>query len=388
MRFRLLKLGERARLLALGFGTLGWLALHAACGGEEFTAHSGPSASGSSGAGIAAQGGSEAGESGSAESGSGGDPGNAGSGGDPASAGSAGKPSVGCDCKADEYCQDGTINCRKCSDFTRVEFGPVKELALALGTQGIERFARPAGPGSQFFYVSGTADRTKIWYAAAPVSGAGVAVTPPTQIESGPLYVNGYLEQNLFFDRQQAGGRKLIMASWTAPAIVTKEAPLPEPINAPDFDDYSIAISPSTGRVYWMSTRNGAPELLWHQTGTSAPSAPAVLDLKIKAGKSECARSGDDATPWVNAAGTVLLFRNPSVNDSCEANDSGATDLFAVPLNKDGIPAAAATALASLNATGGMSRETDPSLSPDFCTVYFASDGGTGDFALYQAPRH
>ena len=48
---------------------------------------------------------------------------------------------------------------------------------------------------------------------------------------------------------------------------------------------------------------------------------------------------------------------------------------------------AAATALASLNNTGGMSSETDPSLSPDACTIYFASDNGTGDFDLYKAPR-
>jgi len=57
-------------------------------------------------------------------------------------------------------------------------------------------------------------------------------------------------------------------------------------------------------------------------------------------------------------------------------------------LASDGTPQIAATPLASLNNTGGMSSESDPSLSPDFCTIYFASDSGTGDFDLYKAQRN
>src|SRR4051794_18737156 len=123
MRFRLFKLRERARLLALGLATLGWLALHASCSGQAFTASDTPSANGGVGGtggagGAGDEGGSEAGETSSeaGEGGSGGAP-SGGSAGEPSSAGSAGKPPVGCDCGADEYCQDGTIKCRKCADF-------------------------------------------------------------------------------------------------------------------------------------------------------------------------------------------------------------------------------------------------------------------------------
>jgi len=326
----------------------------------------------------------EAGAGGNAEGGSSGD--ESGSGGDMPSAGGGGKPTVGCDCTVGEYCQDGTTKCRKCADFSRLEFGTAQKLGtLALS---IERFPRSAGIGSQLFYVSGAPDQARILYTAAPVSGAGVTLTPPTQVESGPLYVNGYAEQNLFFDRQQPDGRKLMMATWTAPDLRTADALVPAPINASGFDDYSIAISPNTGHVYWMSTRNGAPELLWQPTSLSAPPAPAPLDLKLKVGSAECARSGDDATPWVNLAGTLLLFSNPSLNDSCEPNDSGASDLYAAPLNKEGTAAGSAIALGSLNVTGGTSRETDPSLSPDSCAIYFASDNGTRNFDLYRAPRN
>jgi len=390
MPLRLLKLGERAQLLALGLVTLSGLALGSACAGKKFTAQPGSSESGngSGGANAGGDGTGEAGASGSAEGGSSGA--SAGeNGGDGASAGSAGKPPVACDCRAGEYCQDGTVNCRKCADFSRLEFGTAQKLnTLAQTPQNAERFARPAGNvGSQLFYVSGAPDKAKILYAAAPMSGVGVPVTLLTQVESGPLLVNGYTDQNLFFDRLQAGGRKLMMASWSAPAIVMNEAFVPEPINASGVDDYSIAISPGTGHVYWMSTRSGKPELFWLPTSMSPPPDPAVLDLKIKAGKNECPRSGDDATPWVNTAGSVLFFRNPSVNDNCQANDAGATDLFAAPLNSDGTVKAAATALSSLNVTGGASRETDPSLSPDSCTIYFATDNGSGDFDLYKAQR-
>ena len=398
MRVRLFKPGQPARLLALGLGTLGWLALEVACGGQKFTAN-GSSGAGGSASGDAGAGGefsAEAGESGSSEGGSseggsseGGSSGapKGGSAGTPASAGSAGKPSSGCDCNANQYCQDGTNVCKACADFARLEFGPAQKLTtLAQSPQSSERFARSAGSGSQLFYVSGAPDQAKILYAAAPASGSGTPVTGGLA-ESGPLYVSGFAEQNLFFDRQKDGERKLRMALWTASTLITKEALVPGQINAPGFDDYSIAISANTGHVYWMSTRNGAAELLWQPTSMSPPPAPAVLELKVKVGTAECPRSGDDATPWVNAAGTLLLFRNPSLNDDCQANDSGATDLFAAPLLK-GIPIAAATPLASLNNTGGMSRETDPSLSPDSCTVYFAADNGTGDFDLYKAPRN
>ena len=99
MRVCLFKLGPRARLLALGFGTLGSLGLGGACGGEKFSADNGPSVSGASGVGAGGEPNSEAGESGGPEEVTGGAP-SAGSGGDAMSAGSAGKPVLGCDCHA------------------------------------------------------------------------------------------------------------------------------------------------------------------------------------------------------------------------------------------------------------------------------------------------
>ncbi len=114
---------------------------------------------------------------------------------------------------------------------------------------------------------------------------------------------------------------------------------------------------------------------------------PRELGLKIKIGSADCDRLGDDATPWVNLNGTLLLFSAESMSDNCQPNDSNAHDLFAVPLAKDGTPTRSAIPLSALNNAGSASDETDPSLAPDSCSIYFASDSGTGNYDLYRAAR-
>jgi len=136
-----------------------------------------------------------------------------------------------------------------------------------------------------------------------------------------------------------------------------------------------------------MSTRAGntTGDLVWSGMLDGAVTTPAVLDLQIQVGAKTCPRTGDDATPWVTSAGTLLLFRNESLDDTC--NPIGGFDLYAVPLSSTGLPTAAGVALSALN-TSGMSAETDPSLSQDSCWIYYASDGGTADFDLYRAARN
>jgi hypothetical protein len=84
-----------------------------------------------------------------------------------------------------------------------------------------------------------------------------------------------------------------------------------------------------------------------------------------------------------------MFLRAEPLDDACQPLEAGATDLYVVPLEPTtGMPTQPALALASVSAVG--STETDPSLSPDLCTLYFASDvGSTGrqDFKLFRAPR-
>ena len=85
--------------------------------------------------------------------------------------------------------------------------------------------------------------------------------------------------------------------------------------------------------------------------------------------------------------GRRMFFRALPFDADCGPIDGTTTDLFVVPLVPEtGAAAQPAIALESLNEIG--TTETDPSLSADFCTVYFASDRGSpGDFKLYRAPR-
>jgi hypothetical protein len=345
--------------------------------------------------GGAAQGGKGGGNGAHAGAGSGGHAGNAGN------AGAGGRAPVGCDaCGGGSYCQDGANKCRSCADFSRLEFAAPEKLATLSQTEsGNERFPRSASASSDLFYRSGASGAERLWYAATPVTGIGVALSSGGHVESGPLLAPGVLPQNFFFDRLDTSTnlRHLMVANWPAApgaasdlaSAIESALPAPAPFNAAS--DFSIAVAPAVGRAYWMSTRGGkaTADLLWVGMVGGATTDPAVLDLQVQAGSNHCARLGADATPWVNAAGTLLLFRNESVDDSCNPNDSHAFDLYAAPLAKEtGLASAPAVPLSSLNNTGGASTETDPSLSQDSCFLYFASDNGTNDFDLYRAARN
>jgi hypothetical protein len=93
----------------------------------------------------------------------------------------------------------------------------------------------------------------------------------------------------------------------------------------------------------------------------------------------------------VTADGTLLVFRSLPMDAECQPVDGAATDLYLAALQPStGLPLAPAVAREEANDTGGESTETDPSFSPDLCTLYFASDGGDAggfDFRLFRAAR-
>ena len=402
MLVRLLKLDSGFQPAALRLTGLLVLTVFAACGGKQFSASPDSSelagfGGSSAGAGDAPAMAGESGNSGGDAGGeSGGESGLGGSSGANASAGGAGKPATGCgSCGAGTYCQNGANKCRSCADFSRLEFAapePLSTLSHAAGS--IERFPRSAGNASSLFYTEDAVTHRELWYAAAPTSGIGSALqdnsSPLLGNDSGPLLAPGFVDKNFFFDRVQlmTGLRKIMVGNWSAGAL-TQVTAATEPTNMAESDDYSFAAAPSAGHAYWMSTRSGTPQLTWESIAEMSMAAPDVLPLKIKIGaNADCDRLGDDATPWVNLAGTLLLFSAESMSDTCEPNDSHAHDLFAVPLAKSGLSASPAIPLSALNNTGGGSDETDPSLSPDSCSVYFASDNGSGDYDLYRAARN
>jgi hypothetical protein len=390
MLFRLFKPNNQlGRGSLLGLSAL-WLVV--GCG-SKFSA----SAGGQGGEGLSTDTSGAAGELSSAGGENGGSPGgggdeNGGSADTGGSAGTGGKPATSCDCAAGSYCQDGTKVCRMCSDFSVLSFAaPDKLAAISQSQAGNERFPRAASAGTDLFYRAGLDGKPSIWYAATPVSGIGRALFAAIGSDSGPLFAPNFSPpQNFFFDRVDSttGLRQIMYGTWANGVLSDTPKAAPAPINGAT-GDFSVAIAADVHRAYWMRARDKTTfDLVWGTFGTNAI-MPAVLNLEVQVGAGkQCARLGDDATPWVNAAGTLLLFRSESMDDACQPNDSGAYDLFASPLGKDGLPLTPGTPLSNLNNTGGMSNETDASLSQDSCTVYFASDGGKGDFDLYRAARN
>ena len=400
MLLRLLKLDPRPLRAGLALSLLLAFGVFAACGGKQFGAAPVDSDNpGSAGSGASAGDGVTLGGDGGSgnDTSSGGSEDMAGSGGVLASAGSAGKGAGGCaacDASKGMYCQDGTSKCHSCKDFSRLEFAAPQLLStLAHTATSSERFPRSAGGGSALFYTEDTGNRRELWYTAAPTSGIGSAITTTALIkDSGPLLAPGLVaDTNFFFDREQVaatGLRKIMIGNWSGGALANV-ALAPTPTNVDGSSDYSIAVAPDAGHAYWMSTRMGSPQLFWQSVNETPVQDPSLLPLKIRIGSNAgCERLGDDATPWVDVAGTVLLFSAESMADTCDSNDSHAHDLFAVPLASGGQPTLAAVPLSALNVTGGGSDETDPSLSPDACSIYFASDSGTGNYDLYQAARN
>src|SRR6185369_8451675 len=122
--------------------------------------------------------------------------------------------------------------------------------------------------GSALFYTEENASAREIWYAAAPTSGPGVSLrdtgSTPLGDDSGPLLAPGFAERNFFFDRAQlvGGRRKIMVGNWSA-GVLSDVVAATAPTNMAGADDYSFAAAPSAGHAYWMSTRNGSPQLIW-----------------------------------------------------------------------------------------------------------------------------
>jgi hypothetical protein len=349
-----------------------WLAtvLALGCTSKEFQGDgggtSGSANGGSAGVGATAGGGGTQ---------TGGNGGSAGS----VSGGSAGTP--GCACAPTEYCRGG--ECLACAELSSLEFGS-PELVLD-DPQTPLRFPRPGDTPSSLFYRAGSDGSGRIHYTSNASSLGGLVGNPDVNQQSGALFVSelnrGY---NLIFDETSSGTRTARAASWNGTTLGSSME-MPPPLSPGGFEDYSVAAATVTGRLFWMSSRDGPRRL---RTGMLDTGNGELVTIQVpkRVGAGTCAWAGDDATPWVTRDGRRLLFRSFPLDDACQPLDAATTDLFVVPLGPNGMPTQDAIALASLNEVGV--TDTDPSLSADFCTLYFASDRGSpSDFKLFRARR-
>jgi hypothetical protein len=358
-----------------------------ACEGSRFSGAGTAGKGGGGGAGGVSAAGGLAGAAGEEPGGTGGS--QAGGGG--ASAGGAGMAgsagAAGCDCRPGQYCRAGT--CRNCSDLSSVQIG-MPEPVLDHPISGL-RFPRVGDSRTSLFFTLVAPSRSELWYVEDPVASASRTVgSAQTASRSGLFYVEGgAFEFSALFDELVGETRGVMTASWDGSEL-TNVLPAGVPFGLPGVDDYSVALAAETGRVYFMSTREGSAALYTGVLGSTS-ATPVTLQVPAQSGGGTCARSGEDATPWVTEDGTLLVFRSPPMDAECEPVDGSATDLYVAALQSTtGMPLAPAVALTGVNVTAGASTETDPSFSPDLCVLYFASDGGSADgfdFKLFRAHR-
>jgi hypothetical protein len=307
--------------------------------------------------------------------------GNAGSAGSGPTGGSGGTP---CTCAPTTYCRGG--ECLACAELSMLDFAEPR-LLLDHPSASI-RFPRTSDAPDSLFYRAGDEGSGQLWYTPSTSQPGALVGNAAVNQQSGPLYVDGVDPRfNLIFDQISSGERHVRGATWNGSAL-TAETEMPSPLSGSSWQEYSPAVASATRRFYWMSTRDNVVAL---RTGVIETGEDEVVNIEIpkRVGSGTCPLLVNDATPWVTPDGRRMFLRAEPLDDACQPLEAGATDLFVVPLEAStGMPTQAALPLASVSAVG--STETDPSLSPDLCTLYFASDVGSAgrqDFKLFHAPR-
>jgi hypothetical protein len=361
MAMRFHRLSPSGTLAILGVALLG------GCGGNEFTAGSG-GAGGSSG--NAGMGGSSGGGA------SGGNAGTAGAGGSGGVAGSAGSGGgQACDCEDGEYCRGG--KCTSCGDFGRFSFAKPELLA---NIPSMARYPRVGdGPNVLFYSLDG------LFRTPDLDTQVGVLVSPPNSPRQiAPLYIenSGTLEYNLLFTQfDEALPPRIFSATWDGAAVITPQAFM-NPVNAGS-GDYSPAFSGS--RFWWVSERSGDPGLFTFAIGESS-AAGVQPDIRNALG-SPCRAESADFAPWVTPDGEHILFAALPAGDDCEPTPGSASDLFVGLLDPNSGDLVQAASALNVNVEGD-AAETDPSLSGDLCTLYFASNRDGAGYRIYRAVRN
>jgi hypothetical protein len=290
------------------------------------------------------------------------------------------------DCGAGRYCHDDG-RCRACTDLTTLaDFGQLKfaspePLSTINGNAGIEslRMPRILADGVALLYQRDFFGG-QIWLATHPDANAGSPLTGPLDAadlrESGALVLDSPSGQlalrNIVFDRTVAKDstqRELYGATIDNEGLTKDVVRLPVPFNPVSTtkeSNYSLAVS--RDRAWWTVNRDSMLDI-WFMTAPLATGATAkVVSVNLPSG---CAFHELDGAPWVTPDGKVLLVTAYQRNAKCEAPDHR-NDLFVVALDAAGQPRGTAFGLPDIDAPE--SSEFDPSLSPDMCWLYFASD--------------
>ncbi|WP_437298166.1 hypothetical protein [Sorangium sp. So ce426] len=375
------------------FSLAAQLALAALAGcGERFTA-AGASATSTSSSG------GEGGAGGDGGGGSGG--GGEGGGSASSSAASGGGGEGGCGaCREGEFCT-ASETCVSCAARGgALSFGALSEIEVMGAMPAFPRVRAEPGEDEATLRLVYTAkfgsDDTKIATATGRPWTAGEVVASflvdAEGQESGPLLLpldapsprGGFPAGSLLFDRLPTAPGSLPQLLVADGIEATQADALPA--LSPDGGSRSVAVAHGQrpSYRYWFMTRQqdagGTASRL--VTRRAEDAEVQVLDIRLPG---DCPAQGDDLAPWVTPDGRLLFFQaRYSARGECAA--ASVLRSFYVALGDDGLPVDDQPARMLLpNLTPSVALMT-PSLSPDECTLYLASDRD-GQQKLYAASR-
>ena len=385
-----------------------WLGL-SGCSGTSFSSSpTGGSGGGSNNsAGTNSDGGTE--NAGSNSGGSNNSGGDITSGGAPdpgGSGGTGGAVTPSCDCPAGRYCREGSTDCFDCAELNRLRFTTPERLATLSDNGQGSYFPRVGSTTTDLVYLfTGTGLR----YTTDSSTSAGSSVKSTQPQDSGPLLLSENVTTlaslplmgvNFLFDRGTTDERELYASRWQDGAQANGK--LPAPFNG-GISDYSIAVAlhpgaSTTPRAFWMSTRDGKPQLYTAPLQDMAAMA-TVVELRLAKDRMNpdamtpltCPTSEADLAPWVTRDGKTLLFSHTRVDANCAAVPSQKSDLYTTLLQPaTGQPPMDATSAivpaTPMNDVNSAADDVEPSFSADMCDLYFASNRD-GNFGIYRAHR-
>lgn len=304
------------------------------------------------------------------------------------SGGTAGSTGCPAECDQGEYCDEDTSKCARCDAVgAGLRFGPPTRLPLSNSAGVDDRFPR-------------VSDDQTLWYTRGDGDGSYAVVKlekpytgPPTVVyQNGSGYVpRGIDGEGLTFEaafdlKESVGTRKLIGVA--ADQSTSPLGSLNQGNGAGVTTlDYSIAVG--NGRVWWMSDRlvvgeAGGPHLHTGQPGIVFNIAHVPLVLQ-----DGCRAQGRDLTPWVGKLGNLLFFAAQplSSNGDCVVSiDGSPRDLYWTLVDNTGQQMGLAQ---RLDISDPILDDTEPSLSPDLCTIMFSrtENAASETHDIYTATR-
>ena len=243
----------------------------------------------------------------------------------------------------------------------------------AVSSDGLELYFKTlrgpgmGGSGTNDIYRSTRASTSAAWGAPSPVTELNT-----NSIEGSPELSPDDLTIYLASNRAGSSGVMDIYKSTRATKLQAWSMPVRVPELSTSSDEEGLTILPSDLVAYFHSNRSG-PYHIWRTT-RAMKTAPWRTPVEIVAPLND----GDYENPWVSADDCRMYVQ-------AQRQDTlGGDDIYLVSRTT---PTGAWSAAVKLLPPSTNNFDTDPWLTPDERTMYFATGGGSGALDLYISTR-